>query len=84
MRTGQTFRESQRQTELSIPNTMMAVTIDLGDETNIHPKDKKPIGDRLLRLAINNVYKAKENPEQLGFPTARNIEHLENKLVINF
>ena len=79
-----TFRESQRQTELSIPNTMMAVTIDLGDETNIHPKDKKPIGDRLLRLAINNVYKAKENPEQLGFPTARNIEHLENKLVINF
>ena len=79
-----TFRESQRQTELSIPNTIMAVTIDLGDETNIHPKDKKPIGDRLLRLAINNVYKTKENTERLGFPTARNIEHLENKLVINF
>ena len=78
------FRESQRQTELSIPNTMMAVTIDLGDETNIHPKDKKPIGDRLLRLAINNVYKIKENPRRPGFPTVRNIEHLENKLVINF
>ena len=79
-----TFRESQRQTELTIPNTMMAVTIDLGDETNIHPTDKKPIGDRLFRLAINNVYKTEKDKERLSFPTVVNIEHLENKLVINF
>jgi sialate O-acetylesterase len=79
-----TFRESQRQTELTIPNTMMAVTIDLGDETNIHPTDKKPIGDRLLRLAIKDVYKTEPEVERLGFPAVRKIEHLENKLVINF
>lgn len=79
-----TFRESQRQTELSIPNTMMAVTIDLGDETNIHPKDKQPIGERLLRLAIKNVYKMDEETERLGFPTVRNLERLENELVIHF
>ena len=79
-----TFRESQRQTELLIPNTMMAVTIDLGDKTNIHPKDKRPIGDRLLRLAINNVYQVGQETKRLEFPTVHNIEHLENKLIINF
>lgn len=79
-----TFRESQRQTELSIPNTMMAVTIDLGDETNIHPKDKQPIAERLLQLAIKNVYKEDEDTERLGFPSVRKIEHLGSKLVIHF
>jgi glycerophosphoryl diester phosphodiesterase len=63
---------------------MMAVTIDLGDETNIHPTDKKPIGDRLLRLAIKDVYKTGNEVERLGFPAVCKIEHLENRLVINF
>jgi sialate O-acetylesterase len=49
------FREQQRQF-LRIPHSGMAVTIDLGDAANIHPKDKPPIGERLARLALKNTY----------------------------
>lgn len=49
------FREQQRRS-LNISNTAMAVAIDLGDEKNIHPKDKRPIGERLARLALKNSY----------------------------
>ncbi len=40
------LREAQNMT-LSLPNTGMAVTIDLGDPENVHPKDKVDVGDRL-------------------------------------
>jgi sialate O-acetylesterase len=49
------FREQQRQFA-KIPNTGLAVTIDLGNEKNIHPKDKPPIGRRLALLALANAY----------------------------
>ena len=41
---------------LKLPGTGMAVTIDVGDETNVHPKDKAPVGDRLMRLALAHAY----------------------------
>ncbi len=40
------LREAQRQT-LELPNTGMAVTIDIGDEFDIHPRNKKDVGERL-------------------------------------
>jgi sialate O-acetylesterase len=49
------FRELQRQFA-KIPNTGLAVTIDLGSEKNIHPKDKPPIGRRLALLALAGTY----------------------------
>ncbi len=48
-------REGQAQL-LSLPNTGMAVTLDVGDPANVHPKNKEPVGDRLSRLALANVY----------------------------
>jgi sialate O-acetylesterase len=41
---------------LAVPKTAMAVTIDIGDEKNVHPKDKQDVGDRLTRIALANVY----------------------------
>jgi sialate O-acetylesterase len=41
---------------LSLPNTAMAVTIDIGDPDNVHPKNKEPLGDRLTRIALANTY----------------------------
>ncbi|MBB5066285.1 sialate O-acetylesterase [Granulicella mallensis] len=41
---------------LSLPDTGMAVTLDVGDPTNVHPKNKEPVGDRLSRIALANVY----------------------------
>jgi sialate O-acetylesterase len=48
-------REAQA-TVLSLPNTGMAVTIDIGDPANIHPKDKQDVADRLKRIALAKTY----------------------------
>ncbi len=50
-----TIREAQRQT-LSLPYTAMAVTIDLGEWNDIHPLDKKDVGERLALAATHLVY----------------------------
>jgi sialate O-acetylesterase len=49
------LREAQLKT-LSVPNTAMAVAIDLGEWNDIHPDRKKEVGDRLALLAENMVY----------------------------
>jgi sialate O-acetylesterase len=52
-------REGQAKL-LSLQNTGMAVTLDVGDPANVHPKDKEPVGDRLSRIALANVYGKKK------------------------
>ena len=49
------LREAQRQT-LSVANTGMAVTIDVGNPTDIHPRDKKTVGTRLALAARALAY----------------------------
>jgi sialate O-acetylesterase len=48
-------REAQAEI-LSLPNSGLAVTIDIGDPGNVHPKNKEPLADRLTRIALANVY----------------------------
>lgn len=49
------LRDAQRRT-LSVPNTAMAVAIDIGDEEDIHPKNKQEVGRRLALGALNLAY----------------------------
>jgi sialate O-acetylesterase len=42
---------------LALPRTGMAVTIDLGDPKDIHPKNKQDVGKRLSLWALGTVYK---------------------------
>lgn len=49
------LREAQTMA-LRLPNTAMAVTIDIGDPADIHPKQKKEVGDRLAAEALRMVY----------------------------
>jgi len=54
-------REAQASI-LKLPNTGMAVTTDIGERKNVHPKNKQDVGDRLARIALANVYgKSLEN-----------------------
>jgi sialate O-acetylesterase len=49
------LRDAQRQT-LSLPNTGMVVTMDIGNYDNIHPANKQDVGKRLAGLALANDY----------------------------
>ncbi len=48
-------REAQRRT-LSVANTGMAVTIDIGDPDNVHPANKQDVGARLALAARKLAY----------------------------
>jgi sialate O-acetylesterase len=56
-RKGSTWAELRAQTQtLAFPNTGMAVTTDIGNATDIHPKNKQDVGKRLAAIALRNVY----------------------------
>jgi sialate O-acetylesterase len=48
-------REAQLKA-LSLPNTAMAVTIDLGEWNDVHPEKKKEVGERLALAAEKLAY----------------------------
>ncbi len=52
------MREAQA-TALSLPNTGMAVTTDIGEEKNVHPHNKQDVGNRLARIALAQTYGVK-------------------------
>jgi sialate O-acetylesterase len=49
------MREAQAKS-LAISHTGMAVTLDIGDEKNVHPRNKLDVGRRLSRLALTGTY----------------------------
>lgn len=53
------IRDEQRKSLTKIPNSGMAVLMDLGEERNIHPGDKEKGGARLAYLALANTYGVK-------------------------
>jgi sialate O-acetylesterase len=75
-----TLRESQLKS-LSVPNTAMAVTIDLGEWNDIHPDNKKDVGERLALAAEKIVYG--ENIVHSG-PIYESSKVDGNKIIITF
>jgi sialate O-acetylesterase len=75
------LREAQTMTLLSLPNTGMAVTTDIGNSTDIHPKDKQDVGKRLAAIALNKVYK--KNVVFSG-PLYRSMKVEDNKVLVYF
>lgn len=50
------FRETQRRALGRMKHAGMAVTIDLGSKTDVHPRDKQPVGERLAAWALAEVH----------------------------
>ena len=74
------LRDAQLHTMLTLPNTAMAVITDVGDEKDIHPKRKQPVGERLATAALALSYGEKieySGPifDRLTFDADRAIVH---------
>lgn len=52
----QGLRDAQRKTLDRVKNTGMAVLLDIGEEYDIHPENKKDVGQRLALHALKNQY----------------------------
>jgi len=75
------LREAQTMT-LSLPKTGQAVIIDIGDASDIHPKNKQDVGLRLALNALNKDY-GKSNTVFSG-PLYKSMENQGDKIVITF
>ncbi len=74
------LREAQLMT-LSLPNTGMTVTIDIGDANDIHPRNKQDVGYRLAINALKIAYN--KNVVSMG-PIYRSMEKNDRKIILNF
>lgn len=74
-------RESMLDVSRTVPNTGMAVSIDTGDAVALHPKNKKPIGERHAYLALKNTYRRRRTGEGPKF--ARHIVR-KNEILLQF
>lgn len=74
------LRYEQLQT-LEIPNTAMAVAIDLGEWNDIHPLNKKDVGERLALGAFKIAYG--EDIVHSG-PIYDSYQKDENKFILSF
>ncbi|HMH32873.1 MAG TPA: sialate O-acetylesterase, partial [Puia sp.] len=74
------LREAQTMT-LSLPNSGMAVTTDIGEALDIHPKNKQDVGKRLAAIALNNLY---GQAMEYSGPVYESMKTDGNKISINF
>ncbi|MGA8540301.1 MAG: sialate O-acetylesterase [Terriglobales bacterium] len=75
------LREAQFLTTKQIPNTEIAVTIDIGDPKNVHPHRKAEVGQRLALLALGTTYK---KPIVYSGPLYQSMTVERNKIRIRF
>jgi sialate O-acetylesterase len=78
--TNASLREAQRNI-LKIPKTGMVVTLDIGENYDIHPSNKHDVGYRLAGLALANDYDRKIIASG---PLYRDHEINGNKILVNF
>ncbi len=76
------IRETQLQCVDLIPNSGMAVIMDIGDKFCIHPPKKKEVADRLLYNALNQTYGFKSVDGKS--PVYESLEIKDGEIVLTF
>lgn len=75
------LREAQAMTLNNMPQTGMAVTVDIGETNDIHPKNKQDVGKRLAANALHFTYQ--KNGSYRG-PVYQVMHIKENKATLLF
>ena len=74
------LREAQRRTAVTVPNSGLIVTIDIGEASDIHPKNKLDVGRRMARWASKDVYEERIINE----PVLVRVDGKNGKAVLTF
>jgi sialate O-acetylesterase len=75
------LRDSQAWVSEHVPHTGLAVTTDVGDEKDIHPRDKLTVGLRLAAIALHDVY---DQHVVAAGPELEKVETKGDHLVLHF
>jgi sialate O-acetylesterase len=75
------FRDEQRKLLNEINYSGMVVTTDIGHPTDVHPRDKKTVGERLSRWALRDLYQQKI---EVSGPLPNRVKYKKGKLTITF
>lgn len=75
------IREAQLLVTKKVKNTALIVTTDCGDPNDIHPSNKRPVGERLAKAAAGMVYHA--YGEYAG-PLYAGFEIKGDKIIVSF
>jgi len=75
------LREAQSAAEEIIEGSGMVVTMDIGDQHNIHPARKMQVGLRLANMALSNTYKI---PCASVYPKVKSVKASKESVIITF
>ncbi|MBK8880013.1 MAG: sialate O-acetylesterase [Haliscomenobacter sp.] len=75
------FRDAQRTMPLLIPHSGMAVCSDAGAPHDVHPTDKKVVGERLARWALAETYAKKI---VASGPLPKKAKYKKGEIVVEF
>jgi sialate O-acetylesterase len=76
------LREAQTLTTQRLKNVGMVVITDVGEEKDIHPRKKQPVGERLALLARHDLYREKDLVAQ--GPTLKRVSFEGAQAVVTF
>lgn len=76
------LRAAQAYARDTVPHSGMALAIDCGEENQIHPRAKQPVGERLARLALAQVYGRTEVVAR--GPRAERAERTDGRVTVRF
>jgi sialate O-acetylesterase len=75
------LREAQRQAVLADPRTAIAVTVDIGNATDLHPTNKRDVGHRLAIAARHLIYGERIPPSG---PAVASVTRRGSDVVVSF
>ena len=78
------IREAQEDVSKSMKNAFMTPALDQGAFNEIHPKQKKTVGERLSALALKNLYGKKLSEEEVFAPALVSFSTKGNRMELFF